>query len=46
LLDGNPLEGIANTRRIYGVIRKGLYLDRASLDGMLAGAKGTAAAAN
>ena len=36
LLDANPLDDIANTRRIAAVIRGGRYLDRAELDGLLA----------
>ena len=35
LLDGNPLEDIGNTRRIAGVVRRGEWLDRATLDAML-----------
>jgi imidazolonepropionase-like amidohydrolase len=45
LLDRNPLENIANTRKILAVIRNGNYLDRAALDAMLARAKTAAAAA-
>jgi imidazolonepropionase-like amidohydrolase len=45
LLEGNPLENIANTQRIAGVIRSGKYLDRAELDKLLAEAKAAAAAA-
>jgi imidazolonepropionase-like amidohydrolase len=44
LLDANPLENIANTRKILAVIRNGNYLDRAALDAMLAKAKTVAAA--
>jgi len=44
LLDANPLENIANTRKILGVIHNGDYLDRAALDAMLAKAKTAAAA--
>ena len=36
LLDQNPLENIANTRRIQGVLINGRYYDRARLDQMLA----------
>jgi len=43
LLDGSPLENIANTQRIAGVIRDGNYLDRAALDKLLAQAKSVAA---
>ncbi len=35
LLDGNPLEDIGNTRRIAGVVRRGEWLDRVTLDAML-----------
>ena len=35
LLEGNPLEDIGNTRRIAGVVRRGEWLDRATLDAML-----------
>ena len=44
LLEASPLENIANTQRITGVVRGGKYLDRADLDKLLAGAKGAAAA--
>jgi len=44
LLGANPLENIANTRKILAVIRNGNYLDRAALDAMLAKAKTAAAA--
>lgn len=44
LLDANPLENISNTRKIAGVIYRGLYLDRAKLDSMLEQAKTAAAA--
>jgi imidazolonepropionase-like amidohydrolase len=44
LLDGSPLENIANTQRIAAVVRDGDYLDRAALDKMLAQAKAAAAA--
>jgi imidazolonepropionase-like amidohydrolase len=43
LLDGSPLENIANTQRILGVVRDGNYLDRAGLDKLLAQAKSAAA---
>jgi len=43
LLDGSPLENIANTQRIAAVVRDGNYLDRAALDKMLAQAKTAAA---
>jgi imidazolonepropionase-like amidohydrolase len=45
LLDGSPLENIANTQRIAAVVRDGNYLDRAALDKMLAQAKTAAASA-
>jgi imidazolonepropionase-like amidohydrolase len=35
LLDANPLEDIANTRKIRAVLLAGRYLDRATLDRML-----------
>ena len=44
LLSANPLEDIANTRRVWGVVRNGGYYDRAALDGMLAHVKESAAA--
>ena len=44
LLDANPLENMANTRKILAVIRNGNYLDRAALDSILAKAKTAAAA--
>jgi len=44
LLEANPLENIANTRKILAVIRNGHYLDRAALDAMLVKAKAAAAA--
>ena len=34
LLDGNPLENIANARRIQGTMLRGQWLDRARLDAM------------
>ena len=37
LLDANPLDDIANTRRIHAVVLAGRYFDRAALDRMLAG---------
>jgi imidazolonepropionase-like amidohydrolase len=43
LLDGSPLENIANTQRIAAVVRGGNYLDRAALDKLLAQAKSAAA---
>lgn len=44
ILDANPLENIANTRKINAVVRGGSYLDRAALDHLLAEAKNAAAA--
>lgn len=32
LLDANPLENIANTRKINAVVRGGQYYDRTTLD--------------
>jgi imidazolonepropionase-like amidohydrolase len=37
LLDANPLENIANTKRITAVVSAGLLFDREALDGLLAG---------
>jgi imidazolonepropionase-like amidohydrolase len=45
LLSADPVENIANTRKIWAVIRNGGYYDRASLDTLLARAKEAAAAA-
>jgi imidazolonepropionase-like amidohydrolase len=45
LLDENPLENISNTSKISAVIREGVYLDRAALDGLLAQARSAANAA-
>lgn len=42
LLDANPLEDIVNTRRVNGVILRGRYLSRTTLDGVLAAAQRTA----
>jgi imidazolonepropionase-like amidohydrolase len=44
VLDGSPLENIANTQRVAAVIRGGNYLDRAALGKMLSQAKAVAAA--
>jgi hypothetical protein len=44
LLDANPVENIANARKIFAVIRNGQYLDRAALDALLARARSAAAA--
>ena len=43
LLDGSPLESIANTQRVNAVVRGGIYLDRAALDKLLSQAKSAAA---
>lgn len=43
LLDANPLDDIANTRRIRAVVLAGRYLDRAALDRLLQGAEKAAA---
>lgn len=45
LLDGDPLENIANTRKISGVMAAGRYFSRAELDAMLANARAAAAPA-
>jgi len=42
VLDANPLENIANTKRIAAVVVAGRLLDRAELDAMLARAEKTA----
>lgn len=38
LLDANPLDDIANTKRISAVVARGRFLDRAALDAILANA--------
>ncbi len=43
LLDANPLDDIANTRRIHGVVLAGRYFGRADLDRMLEGVQVAAA---
>jgi imidazolonepropionase-like amidohydrolase len=43
LLDANPLEDIANTKRIRAVVLAGRYLDRAELDRMLKGVENAVA---
>ena len=43
LLDANPLDDIANTQKISGVVREGVFFDRASLDTLLKQAKAAAA---
>ena len=45
LLDAGPLADIANTQRIAGVIARGVYYDRAALDGLLDEARRAAAEA-
>jgi hypothetical protein len=42
LLDGNPLEDIANLRRIRAVVTAGRFLDRMALDRLLTQAKAAA----
>ena len=44
LLGANPVENIANTRKVLGVVRQGKYYDRAALDGLLEQARKAAAA--
>jgi imidazolonepropionase-like amidohydrolase len=44
LLDANPMENIANTRKILAVIYGGRQFDRSALDTMLAKARSAAAA--
>lgn len=43
LLDANPLDDVAATRRIRAVVFRGELLDRAALDALLERAEGTAA---
>jgi cytosine/adenosine deaminase-related metal-dependent hydrolase len=45
LLDANPLDDIANTKRIRAVVLAGRYLDRIELDRMLKGVEKAAAEA-
>jgi imidazolonepropionase-like amidohydrolase len=42
LLDGNPLDDIANTRMIHAVFQNGRLFDRTELDQMLSEAKARA----
>jgi imidazolonepropionase-like amidohydrolase len=42
ILDANPLEDIANTQKIVGVVLNGRYLDRPALDALLARAEAEA----
>jgi imidazolonepropionase-like amidohydrolase len=44
LVSANPVENIANTRKVWAVLRNGGYYDRAALDALLAHAKEAAAA--
>jgi imidazolonepropionase-like amidohydrolase len=44
LLSANPVENIANTRKVWAVVFEGRYYDRVALDAMLLGAKEAAAA--
>jgi imidazolonepropionase-like amidohydrolase len=46
LLDANPLQNIANTRKIRAVIQGGRLFDRHALDGLLRGSRNLAAASN
>lgn len=45
LLDANPLDNIANTRKIRGVMAQGKWHDRVALDGLLKSVEAAAAAA-
>jgi imidazolonepropionase-like amidohydrolase len=45
LLSANPAENIANTRKVWAVIRNGGYHDRTALDALLTHAREAAAAA-
>jgi imidazolonepropionase-like amidohydrolase len=42
LLDGSPLENIANTQRVNAVVRGGVYLDRTAVDKLLSQARSAA----
>jgi imidazolonepropionase-like amidohydrolase len=42
VLDANPLDNIANTRKISAVVYAGKLLDRAQIDGMLSGVEAIA----
>ncbi len=44
LLDANPLDSVANTRRIRAVIQDGRLYDRGRLDDLLAFVRGQASA--
>ena len=44
LLEANPLDDIANTKKISAVVREGVFLDRAALDKLLMEAKAAAKA--
>ncbi|MEZ0311895.1 MAG: amidohydrolase family protein [Myxococcota bacterium] len=41
VLDANPLESIANTRRIHAVVSRGIYYDSAALAGLRDGVRAT-----
>jgi imidazolonepropionase-like amidohydrolase len=43
LLDGNPLDDVASTRKIRAVVANGRFFSRADLDGMLSGVERRAA---
>ena len=45
LLDANPLENIANTKRITAVVSAGRLFDREALDGLFAGVASNIASA-
>jgi hypothetical protein len=42
VLDGDPLADIANTKKVFAVVLRGVLHDRAALDGMLAEVKASA----
>lgn len=46
LLDANPLSDIANASRIQGVMLRGVWYDRAALDGMLLDVENSAKGSN
>ena len=39
LLDENPLKDITATKKIFAVMKNGVYFDRAGLDGLLESAR-------
>ena len=45
ILDRNPVQDIAATRAVRGVVLRGRYFDRGALDGMLAATKAKVAKA-